>query len=225
MQVLLPCLPVGHDGDVLGPGIIVPIVIVAIVVPVAYVLVRRRLRSVTDTTSRGPRAVPLTSASLQRHARRPWRVVHEIAAERLGGVEHVVIGPPGVFAVVSVLAPVPTTPVEDPIEIGRLAVLRGEVDDRTGAVGVPCRTLVVIHWGRTVEGTPVETPLAPGTVAVDGHRLDQWLPHRLDALRVGDAPDAGANSGDEPRALTPTQVDLAWRTVTTGIGRPDPVDD
>jgi hypothetical protein len=49
----------------------------------------------------------------------------------------------------------------------------------------------------------------PGVTVVDGRRLGDWA-------------EAASVRRDGP-PLTPAQVDLAWQTVVTAIGRPDPL--
>lgn len=198
----------------LGPGILLPLVAVAIVVPIGLLWARRRIRGGSVRDARGPRAVPLTSAALHRTVTAPWRVVHEIPEDRLGGVEHVLIGPPGVFALVSVLDALPEPDRDDqgrtdsdPQAVARIAMLRGDLDEVLTHCGAASDGVVFVHWGRSHTEAP-EVPMVHGAVAVDGHRLGEWLDQR---------------GGD--RRLTPSQVDLAWRTVTTGVGRPDPLGD
>ena len=64
--------------------------------------------------------------------------------------------------------------------------------------------LVMVHWGVN-DSAEIKVDLMPGVTAVDGRSLAGW------------AATAGAE------ALTPAQVDLAWQTVVTSIGRPDPL--
>ena len=63
--------------------------------------------------------------------------------------------------------------------------------------------LVHVHWGAAA-GSEIAVDVMPGLVAVDGRQLATWA------------------DGSRSR-LTPAQVDLAWQTVTTAIGRPDPL--
>ena len=63
---------------------------------------------------------------------------------------------------------------------------------------------VIVHGG----GPQIEATLArmgKKSAFVDGRRITEWT--------------GGLPSG----ALTPAQVDLAWQTVVTSIGRPDPL--
>lgn len=64
---------------------------------------------------------------------------------------------------------------------------------------------VAIFWGRGDDADTVVVDIAHGSIAVSGHRIDDWF----ESL-----PTTG---------LSPLQADLAWQTVVTGIGRPDPL--
>jgi hypothetical protein len=55
-----------------------------------------------------------------------------------------------------------------------------------------------------VNGAGATVDVLPGLTAVDGRSLDAWASGR-------------------PATLTQAQVDLAWQTVLTAIGRPDPL--
>ena len=50
-------------------------------------------------------AARLTSNALRALESPPWRVVYEIGHDRMDGVEHVLIGPAGIFAVVTSMDP------------------------------------------------------------------------------------------------------------------------
>jgi hypothetical protein len=64
--------------------------------------------------------------------------------------------------------------------------------------------LVMVHWGVN-DSAELKVDLMPGVTAVDGRSLAAW------------ATTAG------PESPTPAQIDLAWQTVVTAIGRPDPL--
>src|SRR5262249_59930947 len=94
----------------MGPGIIIPVLLVAVVVPVVLVWAHRRFKepaSVAGDRASAP-AARLTSNALRALESPPWRVVYEIAPERMSGVEHVLIGPGGVFALTTSMDPMPT---------------------------------------------------------------------------------------------------------------------
>lgn len=196
----------------MGAGIIIPIVLVAIIVPIAGVMAKKYLKDGTADHDDAPVVAPsarLTSNALRELPSPTWRVVYEIAEDRLGGIGHVLIGPPGVFALQTSMEPLPDRPGDehDPRAIAAAAIARGELDDVLRRCGMSSDRLVVVHWGAPVEGAPVAVDTVPGATAVHGRSLTAWA-----AQVLADAP-----------ALTPTQVDLAWQTVTTAIGRPDPL--
>ena len=64
---------------------------------------------------------------------------------------------------------------------------------------------MTVHWGAN-RGRSDAVETVPGAIAVDGRALQAW---------------ATGRSGD--RSPSPAQIDLAWQTVTTAIGRPDPL--
>jgi hypothetical protein len=190
-------------------GILV-LVLLAVAVPAVYLWARRTFKEGpqrgvdADVQVSGRR---LTSAALRDLPSPPWRVVHEIADDRLGGVEHVVIGPPGVFAVQTSMEgmPAPSSAPPDAQAVARSAVARTELDDALTRCGMSSDRLVVVHWGVPLDPTPPSVDVFPGLTAVDGRSLRSWA--------------AGLGG-----PLTGAQVDLAWQTVTTAIGRPDPLD-
>lgn len=191
----------------MGPGIIIPLVVVAIVVPVAFTWAKRTFKKsdAVDDADPGAPGRLLTSGALRELPSPEWRVVYEISNDKLGGVEHVVIGPPGTFAVQTSMEPAPTEAADpDARAVGQVAILRGDLDDALGRCGMTSDRLVRVHWGAFPDGSPGSADVLPGLTVVDGRRLVDWL-------------------GALPTSLTPSQVDLAWQTVTTAIGRPDPL--
>ena len=191
----------------MGPGIIIPVVLLAVVVPTAFMWAKRRLKDVSsvddNVVAPGTR---LTSGALRSLPTPPWRIVPEIAEDKLGGVEHVVIGPAGVFAVQTSMSPLPDGPDvdADPGDIARAAIARGPLDDVLRRCAMSSDRLLVVHWGPPVDGMPTSVETMPGVTAADGRALATW-------------------AAAQPERLTSTQVDLAWQTVTTAIGRPDPL--
>ncbi len=102
----------GHscdDGRRMGPGIIIPVLLLAVVLPVGLVWARRRFKEPGSVAGELPSApaMLLTSKALRTLESPPWRVVYEIAPDRMDGVEHVLIGPAGTFAVVTSMDPMP----------------------------------------------------------------------------------------------------------------------
>jgi len=168
----------------------------------------------------------LTSNALRELASPPWRVVYEISPDKLSGVEHVLIGPPGAFAVVTVLDPLPPDPVRmtgdrdagrraepDPRALAQAAITRGGLDDALRRCALSSVGLLRVHWGQAAGGSPQPVNVMHGVTAVDGRQLQRW------ASQLG--PEADTNH--ERPTLTSAQVDLAWQTVLTSIGRPDPL--
>ena len=193
----------------MGLDIIIPLVVIAIVAPAAFWWAKKALKdnvgSVDDDVIVAP-SDRLTSNALRGLENPPWRVIYEVAPHRLNGVGHVLIGPPGVFALRTTMDPLPACPTADPEPraIAEAAIGRGGVDDALRRCAMSSDRLVMVHWGVN-EGSEIAVDVLPGVTAVDGRALAAW------ADGVGE------------RVLTPAQVDLAWQTVVTAIGRPDPL--
>jgi hypothetical protein len=191
----------------MGPGIIIPVILLAVVVPLGLTWAKKSFKDESDDL--GPVGAPsarLTSAALRELPAPPWRVVYEIADDKLDGVAHVLIGPAGVFAIQTSMDPLPVAVAEpDPHDVANAAVVRAGLDDALARCAMESRCLVTVHWGvREADDDPV-VDVVTGHVAVDGRSLPAWT----DSL--------GSN------VLSPAQVDLAWQTVVTAIGRPDPL--
>jgi hypothetical protein len=194
----------------MGPGIIIPVIVIAVVVPIGVMWAKQRFKDgAADTDQATDPSVRLTSTALRDVAARPWRVVYEIAPDKLGGIDHVVIGPAGTFALVTSMAALPDVPTAEPSarEISAAAIKRGAVDDALTRSAMSSDALVTVHWGanRPDASTGPAVHLLPGAIAVDGRRIGEWL------------------AGMSETRLTPAQVDLAWQTLVTAIGRPDPL--
>jgi len=196
----------------MGFGIVVPLAVLAVVVPTVLLAVKRRLTNISETTideaALAMPAVRLTSGALRKLPSPEWRVVHEIAPDRLDGVQHVLIGPPGIYAVTTSMDPLPSAPqadaAPDATQVAAAAIARGGLDDALRRCAMSSDQMVVVHWGVDPAESPVSVVTLPGVTAVDGRRLSDWT--------------AGL-----PTVLTPSQVDLAWQTVAVAIGRPDPL--
>lgn len=193
------------------PGILIPLAIVVIAVPLAFMWARRRFKAGTlgadgDVDPVSAPAARLTSHALRQLPTPPWRVVYEIPDDKLGGVEHVLIGAPGVFALQTSMDQLPPCSVDDPDPhvLARAAIVRGDLDDALRRCAMASERLVTVYWGAPAPDAPAAIDLLPGATGVDGRRLDEWV--------------AGL-----PAVLSDVQVDLAWQTVTTAIGRPDPL--
>ncbi|MGH9135358.1 MAG: hypothetical protein ACRDZZ_15570 [Ilumatobacteraceae bacterium] len=192
----------------IGPGIIVPIVAVVVLVPTAIVVLKRYLGNMRpDASLAEPSGSRLTAAALHRLPTPPWRVVYEISTEALGGIDHVLIGPAGIFAITTSLTSMPPVSTERPTAevVAKGAIARGDVDDLLRRCAMDSTGHVTVHWGRPDDGDPVVVEIAHGNIAVSGHRIDDWF----ESLAT--------------RGLSPAQSDLAWQTIVTGIGRPDPL--
>ncbi len=190
----------------MGLGIIIPVVVIAIGMPLALAWANKTFKSGTGAEGdvvHAP-AARLTSNALRTLATPPWRVVYEIGDDKLGGIEHVVIGAAGVFALQTSMDPLPVAvePNPDPHEIAQAAIVRGSLDDALARCAMSSDRLVRVHWGAGASGA---VDVLPGLTAVAGASLGEWT----DSL-------AG-------QSLSPAQVDLAWQTVLTSIGRPDPL--
>ena len=192
----------------MGADIYIPVLLLAIAVPVVSFWAKRRFKDTSDDDSAlvVPPGDRLTSTALRRLESPPWRVVYEVAHERLNGVGHVLIGPAGVFALQTTMDPVPAAPSSEPDAraIGQAAVARGGVDDALRRCNMSSTALVDVHWGVN-EGADIAVELMPGRIAIDGRSLVDWA------------------DGTRDDALSAAQVDLAWQTIVTAIGRPDPL--
>ena len=195
----------------MGPGIVIPVVLVAVVVPIGFVWARRRFKqpgAASEELSSAP-AARLTSNALRALESPPWRVVYEINHERMGGVEHVVIGPAGIFAVTTSMDPMPAPVIDpDPHAVAAAAIMRGGLDDALRRCAMTSDRLITIHWGANAAAR-ISVDVLPGAAAVDGRRVREWA--------------AGVAARRDGPPLSPAQVDLAWQTVVTAIGRPDPL--
>lgn len=191
----------------MGLGIIIPLIIVAVVVPAGLMWAKKAFKDAPSSS--GDMAPPtgrLTGGALRELPAPPWRVVYEIADDKLGGSEHVLIGPAGIFAVRTSLAPIPE-PLDTPPQataVARAAIVRGPLDDALRRCAMESDRLLDVHWAPPVEGGPAWVEVMPGVTAVDGRRLGEW-------------------ASAQPERLSSAQIDLAWQTVTTSIGRPDPL--
>ena len=192
----------------LQPSVLIPFLLLLGALVGFYVWYRNKIKDLEigddDRTIPGAR---LTAERLRGLSSPPWRVVFEIGAKHLGPIDHVVIGPAGVMAIetLTVDRPIGDLSVPEAQLIANAAIARGGVDDLTARVGLGCKTLVRVYWGSPQPEQPAGIELVAGLIAVEGQRLDEWLV----AL--------------PPGSMQAAQVDLAWQTVATGIGRPDPL--
>jgi hypothetical protein len=196
----------------MGLGIIIPVLVLLVVVPMAFWWAKTNLKDAPAKWSDEPVVAPaarLTSTALRELPTPPWRVVYEIAADKLGGIEHVLIGPAGVFGLRTTMDPMPSgdpDPEPDARAVAEAAIVRGDLDDALKRCAMTSDRLVEVHWGAGRDGRPSSSSdVLPGVTAVDGRSLTTWA----------------SSLGTE--AMSPAQVDLAWQTVVTAIGRPDPL--
>lgn len=189
-------------------SILIPLVAMTAALVLFYVWYQRKLADMKpDADSRSLPGARLTAERLRLLAGPPWRVVYEINDRHLGAVDHVVVGPTGAIAIETLMLDRPTIVKDggDAQLIATAAIERGDVDDLTRTVGVPCSVLAKVYWGAPQPDLPAALEVTTGLVAVDGHRLVDWL------------------VGLPPGPLSPAQVDQVWHAVTTGIDRPDPL--
>lgn len=191
-------------------GIVIPLIILPIVIVAVFVWYRRSMAALRPDGDKPISGVRLTAESLHRLESPPWRVVYEIGGT-LGGVDHVVIGAPGVIAISTAVAdrPHPEELLDQsgtPSLVSDAAVARGPVDELVRPAGVECRVTARVFWGSPAPGRPPADELVHGCQLVEGQRLGEWL--------VSMRPDD---------ALLQPQIDRAWQAIVMGIGRPDPL--
>lgn len=187
-------------------GIVISVIVIAVVLALVWTWYRRTIAGLDpNTDQRTVSGARLTAERLRDLPTPPWRVVYEIAEGTLGDVDHVAVGPIGPIALVTVMADRPAAgPPSGAQAVANAAVTRGDVDDLTRRVGVSCDLLAKVYWGTPNPDGPAASDVVAGQVHVEGQRLDEWL------VSLG---------GDMPGS----QIDLAWQSVVTGIGRPDPL--
>ncbi|HYN34787.1 MAG TPA: hypothetical protein VES40_19340 [Ilumatobacteraceae bacterium] len=195
------------------PGIVIPLVVLAVVLVGAAVWYQRSMVALKPDDAKPVSGARLTAETLHRLDSPPWRVVYEIG-RALGGVDHVIIGPPGVIAVTTIVADRPTAErllaaAGEAQLTAEAAIERGPADELVRAVGITCRLSARVFWGTPDPDRPAFDGIAPGNHLVEGQRLMDWL-------------EALDDSGVEP-PITQAQIDLAWQAIVMGIGRPDPL--
>jgi hypothetical protein len=193
-------------------GIIVPLIILPILLVGGYVWYRRSLAGMRPDQAKPVSGLRLTAEALHRAPAPPWRVVYEVGGA-LGDVDHVVVGPPGVVAITTVVADRPDpaklrAASSEAVLVSEAAVARGPLDELLRAAAASCDRWARVHWGMPDAARPASDDLVHGSVLVEGQRIDEWL--------AGLAADA-----TEP--LDAARIDSIWRTVVIGIGRPDPL--
>jgi len=197
-----------------SPGIVIPLVVLPLLLIGAYVWYRRSMAALKPDEAKPVSGVRLTAQALHRLDSPPWRVVYEIGGA-LGGVDHVIIGPPGIIAITTVMTdrPIPERLLAtsgDAQLTAEAAVARGPVDEVARPSGVSCRLSARIFWGSPHPDRPAFDEVAHGNHLVEGQRITEWL-SALDETKADREP------------LTPAQTDRAWKAIAMGIGRPDPL--
>jgi hypothetical protein len=195
------------------PGIVIPLVVLAVVLVGAAVWYQRSMTSLKPDDAKPVSGVRLTAETLHRLGSPPWRIVYEIGGA-LGGVDHVIIGPPGVVAVTTIVAdrPKPERLVAAAGEAqltAEAAIERGPADELLRPAGVTCRLSARVFWGAPDPDRPAFDEIAPGNHLVEGQRLMDWV-------------EALDDAADEP-PITQPQINMAWQAIVMGIGRPDPL--
>ncbi len=191
----------------MGPRLIISLVVLVALIAGGYTLYRRYIASMqVDSNVRQVNGARLTSERLTKLPSPPWRFVLEIGEDRLGGIDHVIIGPSGVIAVSTLMLDRPATAgTPDPQQMATAAMLRAPVDALAARAGLSCNLLAKVYWGAPQPERPAALDSGLLTIAVEGQRLTDWL------LTL------------PPGPLTSAQIDLAWQAILTGIGRPDPL--
>jgi hypothetical protein len=92
--------------------------------------------------------------------------------------------------------------------VSEAAIARGPLDELLRAAAASCD-----HWARVYWGTPDPNRtgadgLVHGSVLVEGQRIDEWLSSLVDHATA---------------PIDAQRIDAIWRTIVTGIGRPDPL--
>jgi hypothetical protein len=193
-------------------GIVIPLIVLPLVIIGVFVWYRRSIDRMRPDEAKPVSGVRLTAEALHRLESPPWRVVYEIGGA-LGGVDHVVIGPPGVIAITTVVADRPdpdrlTASAGAAQLVAEAAVARGPVDELARPAGSTCQWSARVFWGAPDPKRPASDEIAHGNLLVEGQRIGTWLAEL-------DPPPGGR--------LEPAQVDLTWQAIVMGIGRPDPL--
>ncbi|MGE5211318.1 MAG: hypothetical protein ACM3MM_08620 [Acidobacteriota bacterium] len=193
-------------------GIIVPLIVLPVLLVGAYVWYRRSIADMRPDEVKPVSGLRLTAEALHRAPTPPWRVVYEVGGA-LGDVDHVVVGPPGVVAVTTVVADRPEpdrlrAASSDAILVSEAAIARGPLDELLRAAAASCDRWARVHWGMPDPGRPAADEVVHGSVLVEGQRIDEWL---------------AAMAADADAPLDAARIDEIWRTVVIGIGRPDPL--
>ena len=193
-------------------GIIVPLIVLPIIIAGVFVWYRRSMSGLRPDEAKPVSGLRLTAEALHRAPAPPWRIVYEVGGA-LGEVDHVVVGPSGVTAITTLVADRPDpdqlrSARSEAILLSEAAIARGPLDELLRAVVASCDQWARVYWGTPDPKRPAADDLVHGSRLVEGQRIEEWLA----------ALDANASSPLDAR-----RVDEIWRTIVTGIGRPDPL--
>ena len=196
-----------------SPGIVIPLIVLLVLLIGAYIWYRRSMTALKPDETKPVSGVLLTAEALHRLESPPWRIVYQIGGA-LGGVDHVIIGPPGVIVITTIMADRPkperlVAAAGDAQLVAEAAVERGPADELVRPAGVACRLSARVYWGAPDPDRPAFDEVASGNHLVEGQRLTEWL-------------TALDDTAAEP-PITQSQIDLAWQALVRGIGRPDPL--
>ena len=176
-----------------------------------FVWYRRSMAEMTPSVAKPVSGLRLTAEALHRAPSPPWRVVYEIGGT-LGAADHIVVGPPGVIAITTLVADRPErgelldTRTEAQL-VREAAIARGPIDELLRAVSASCDQTAQVFWGTPEPQRGAVEELVHGSQMVAGQRLDEWL----------------ADLGTQATPFDNTRIDAVWRTIVIGIGRPDPL--
>jgi hypothetical protein len=120
--------PIGHNVRV-NLGIVVPLVVLAIALAGIFFWYRRTIADLRADRAKPVSGLRLTAEALHRAPSPPWRVVYEIGGA-LGDVDHVLVGPPGVTAITTLVGDRPRAEPSrdartDAQLVGEAAIARG----------------------------------------------------------------------------------------------------
>lgn len=193
----------------MNPGIIIALLVVPAAAIIAFLWYRRSIADLQPGEPTPISGTRLTAEALHRLPSPPWRVIYEIS-DALGEVDHVVIGPPGVIAITTALADRPSRTAliserGEPMLVSEAAIARGPLDELLRAVDASCDVSARVFWGTPEPNRPAGEDIVHGSVFVEGQRIGDWL------------------TAAPAMPLEPSRIDEIWRTVITGIGRPDPL--
>ena len=194
-----------------NPGIVVPLVVLPLLIVGVMVWYRRSIAQLRPSEARPVSGLRLTAEALHRAPSPPWRVVYEIGGA-LGEIDHVLVGPPGVAGITTVVAdrPEPERMLAARGEVqlhAEAAIARGPLDELLRAAGSPRTRSVRVYWGVPDPRRPAADDVAHATTLVEGQRLQEWMAVSL---------------ADTTAPLDRARIDTVWRTIVMGIGRPDP---